>query len=570
MATSSPDTPQTGSIAGAIARFFKTRGATELPVDKRANGGNASPTRDDWGDFNYEPASMQFLMGGDWHKNRHRSLIYAKWQSMLQDPVITSALRLHVTASLGGHETKGEMVFIEATPDAKKNPKLKKMVEEAKRDLENIFNRIAPTVCMNGITFGDSYGRIYADERVGVRDVYVDELIYPPLVQPYERANTTVGYVLSTGARTPERLTVLQVARMKMPRMIYIPQDRVIDKAMKVMMRTDRLEELPAVPALAGGSFLDGSEATYDRFNAAWTGLVGQRVQASVNESIVTVQQQGMTRDQSRFQKNALTKMFERSNAYIKNVVAGGQPIFGRLWHFIPVSQEKQLARIEGQATAGLSAPFSTEDIMMHARFLSGALGVDLSMIGFADQLSGGLGDGGMFRASAQSAERSRAIRQALTAFFDHIIEVHILMKFGTSFEGMDKPWSVIYYSGISALEAERQKTKSDAANSFSLLTQILQSLKELGLPKEAVAHLLEKELGMDAEDAELLADGMEKAKAEADANGEGGGGGFGGGGGGVEDPPADDPPPPEPEDAASKAAKAIKAPRKPAAKEPI
>ena len=39
----------------------------------------------------------------------------------------------------------------------------------------------------------------------------------------------------------------------------------------------------------------------------------------------------------------------------------------------------------------------SIDDIMLHAKLLAGALGVDLSMLGFADTLAGGLGEGGFF-----------------------------------------------------------------------------------------------------------------------------------------------------------------------------
>jgi hypothetical protein len=53
----------------------------------------------------------------------------------------------------------------------------------------------------------------------------------------------------------------------------------------------------------------------------------------------------------------------------------------------------------------GRAATISIEDVMLHARMLAGALGVDLSMLVFADQLSGGAWRGGFFRVSAQAAD---------------------------------------------------------------------------------------------------------------------------------------------------------------------
>jgi len=348
-------------------------------------------------------------------------------------------------------------------------------------------------------------------------------------VQPYERANITVGYEVSTGSRFREKLSVLQIARMKMPRQMFLPQSRVIEKAARISLLEDTLENLPAVPALAGGSFLDGAELAYSRFSAAWVGLVGQRVQDSINESLISVQQQGMTKEQRATLKASLTAMFQRSNDHINQTVAKGKAVYGRIFHFIPTSSDKQLTEIRGANTAGRPSSLTIDDVMMHARFLAGALGMDLSMIGFADQLGGGLGEGGFFRVSAQAAERSRAIRAALTDFFDHIISVHLLLKRGIDLHGQDKPWQVSFFSGISALEAERAKTKADAANSGALLVQTLAQLKDLGLSHEAVAHLLEREMGMDAEDAQLYAQAMKDAKPTEDGGDGGDGGGFGG-----------------------------------------
>lgn len=45
---------------------------------------------------------------------------------------------------------------------------------------------------------------------------------------------------------------------------------------------------------------------------------------------------------------------------------------------------------------------------------LGGALGVDPSLLGFGDMLSGGLGDGGFFRVSVLAAVKANLIRAAI------------------------------------------------------------------------------------------------------------------------------------------------------------
>lgn len=526
-------TPARG-LKALVRRWIAQQGAVE--VQARTGGSGMQPqVSADWDEWMGDPVSLSLLNGTPERQIRSRQQIYEKWQQMVADPVISSALRLHVTAALGGDEGTGEMVFIEATTDAKDKAEDAALVESLAADLGPMFNRLAPTVCFNACAFGDAYGRIYADPRVGVRDVNVDELVYPPLVQPYERGSTTVGFSVATGNRYHEKLSVFQMARMKMPRQLYVPQNRVIEKAIRVVLTEDRMENLPPVPALVGGSFLDGAEVAYDKFSAAWAGLTGQRVRDSIDEAMISVQQAGMNPAQRAAFKRSLEAMFERSNAYINDVVSKGRAVFGRILHFVPTSSDKQLTEIRGPAGSGSPTNSLTiEDVMMNARMLAGALGVDLTMLGFADQLSGGLGDGGFFRVSAQSAERARAIRSAASVFFDHILRVHCLMKHGRDFADGPVPWKISYFSGISALETEQAKTKADRMNSGALLAQTLQTLKELGLEKKAVAQFLETELGMDAKQALMYANALEKAAkeakaAEAAANGFGGGDGDGG-----------------------------------------
>ena len=88
---------------------------------------------------------------------------------------------------------------------------------------------------------------------------------------------------------------------------------------------------------------------------------------------------------------------------------------------------------------------------MLHARMYSGAIGVDLAMLGFADQLAGGLGEGGFFRMSAQAAENSRIIRNSLAEFIYHVIDIHTMHKYGTVFDPDKRPFTVNFYGSISA-----------------------------------------------------------------------------------------------------------------------
>jgi hypothetical protein len=112
-------------------------------------------------------------------------------------------------------------------------------------------------------------------------------------------------------------------------------------------------------------------------------------------------------------------------------------------------------------------------------------------MLGFSEILSGGLGDGGFFRVSAQAAERARIIRVALAEFFNQIVDIHTLKRYGFVFPANSRPWSINFYGSISALEAEKLRSKMDAMNSGMLLVQAMQMFKDAGANKAQMETFL-------------------------------------------------------------------------------
>lgn len=479
-------------------------------------------------DAGFEGVTVSMLLGSGKRSARSRACLYEKYHFMAGDPIISTAVGLHVTQALGGHETSGDTVFIEPKPDSK--GKSARIVEELQKDLAALFNRVAHQMAFNGATFGDSYARVYCRDKVGVLDLYTDELVYPPLVQPFEQGNRTVGYTVSTGTKFTEKLTVKQLARLKMPRMLYVAQNRVIEKSIRMAITEDDIESLPILPSLVGGSFLAAAEEPYENLISALTGLVGQRVLNSIDESMISVNMESMTKAQREEFMKSLRTMLTNSKTRAEKAIKDGKPVLERMYHLMPTFNDKQMARIEGWQGGTGGANISVEDVLFHAKMLAGALGIDLSMLGFSELLSGGLGDGGFFRVSAQAAERSRVIRTALAQFFDDVIDLHTLSKYGFVFEDGERPYAINFYGSISALETEKQHTRETSMNAGMALVGTISQLRDIGLPPEATEYIFAKVMQLDDDAAKLLAKGLKEAKPPGgDENGFGGGGGFGG-----------------------------------------
>lgn len=462
------------------------------------------------------------LLGTGKRAARSRQEIYAKWSTMESDAICSTAIGLLVTAALGGHETTGQLVFIEKTPVATQDKRLGAVADEIAADLGPIFDRVAFQMAYAGAAFGDSYARIYMDAR-GVVDLYTDEMVRPQLVQPFERGSRTVGYAVYVGERNFERMDVSQLARLKMPRTQWVPQHGVVEKSLRLALTENDVDALPVMPSMAGGSLLYNAEEAYDNLMAALTGLVGQRWMDSIDESVWSVNMESMTKEQKSFFMDSVVTMLKKSKALAEEAVKNGRPIMERIRHILPVFNEKQLVNVGGPSQSGRASSITIDDVMLHARLLSGAIGVDLSMLGFADQLSGGLGDGGFFRVSAQAAERARIIRVALADFFNQVIDVHTMRRYGVVFNAADRPWNINFFGSISALENEKQKTRTDSMNSGLLLVQAMQLMKDMGATKEMMVDYLTKHMMLDEPQAKLFA-GIVDAPPPEGGMGTGGG----------------------------------------------
>lgn len=485
----------------------------------------------------YDQVSMSHMLGSGKRQARSRAEIYGKYHLMMGEPFISTALRAHATTALGGDEKTGNTVWLDTKTEAGKDTAKTKLVAELRTDLEPFFNRIAHQIAFNAAGFGDAFARVYTKDKQGIVAISTDEMVYPPLVQPYSRGDTSVGYVVATGQKFTERLSIKQLARCKMPRFLYVPQVRVIEKSMRVALREDDVDKLPILPELIGGSFLESVEDAFDDLMATLAGLVGQRILNSIDESMIGVNLEGMTLEQRKTFMDSVKGMLKASKKYAEDAIKRGQPVAERRFHLIPTFGEKQLHNVSPFSGTSGANSISIEDVMFHAKRLAGALGTDLSILGFADILSGGLGDGGFFRTSVQSAERSRIIRSALSGFFNELVDIHTLAKYGWVFEPGDRPYDVAFYGANSAVEAEKQASRERAQNAAAITLTALSQLKELGLGEEANKQFLEKQMDMDEEDAKQIAKALQESMDTGGDGGNGGdmgdeGGGQGGRGG--------------------------------------
>lgn len=455
-------------------------------------------------------------------KERDRKQIYTTYKIMQTDPTIDAALNLLVTAALGGHESRGEVVFISPADHVRgegiRAKRLRQLVEKESRHLQSLINSFVFAFTRSGITYGDSYARIYSQRGQGIHHILCDEHVESPNIQAYEQAGRTVGFHVLEANNTETRIiTALnrsQMIRLKMQRVSPVPQFRVDKVYNQQLLQTDDISAVPVIPSPVGGSFLQNVESAWRDVILNFTALNTQQIADSVKNEFLTIDVSGMPPENRKIYKEGLTAALLKQHEKAKDALQGGDPLWATNWIVLPQWGDKQVMNPLGDV-AQRSSPLSMELVMTHLRRAVGCLGLDISLLGWADMLAGGLGDGAAFHTSAQVMQRSALIRQALTEPLIDLCILHFAYKYGEVYTRADLPFKIEFYSDISAAASEALNNRNTRANTLLMTVQSIGALKELNLAPEANAVLLDEYLGMDTAKADLISKSLEKAKQE-------------------------------------------------------
>ena len=399
---------------------------------------------------------------------------YAILATMERDPSVSAAIKLHVAQAMASKPGTGEIISIESTSD-NDHP----IVKDLRDTFKDLINERCPEWAYNTAIYGGWYARVYGKPGAGVTYVRSDYYTHPRFMREYERAGQLAGFthayqnISKTGyvqLIEPWKFVGFKIPAWHTP-VSYEPIRN--DQASFDIVDDDVFTEQVIESQSYGESMLVDAYEPWMDLNNAILSLNMSRRNAARLERLVGVNTGRLSPQKAAEYLNTIAAQLQKANeVHAKQAVSKGffQTVIN---HLLPIFGDR--GRLDISTVEGSPNIEGLEDLMFHVKRLSGALGVDPSLIGFGDMLSGGLGEGGFFRMSVMAAIKSHALRSAIRNGVEELFNIHVAYKHNKYFMPGQRPWRLTFHSVNSALEREEQENQDGRVNFATLLTTLVQ-----------------------------------------------------------------------------------------------
>lgn len=408
-----------------------------------------------------------------------RFMLYEIYDEMAEDSTLDAALNLHLSQALSVSNRDQRCVYLKA-----KDEKDTEYVEQLNKELmskinAHIFNWSYPMV-----KYGVNYVRPYVQQGRGITHFEMNYYTLANQICEYERSGELCGFtaeylkvrenneqvrLAEPWALIPLKLPIWR-PDMKKPPVNYSGQN--------YSLYDDAYNRHPIETQNYGTSLLHSTFESWTLLRQSIAAMGASRVNASLIDRLVTVNTAGLDTAGAAEYINLIAEQMQQDRQAVVDK--------SRKRGLIPTVLTTMLPMMNGDKGGINIDTFTTdpnishiEDIMFHLKRMAGTLGVDPSMLGFGDLLSGGLGDGGFFRTSIQSALRANQIRSAVTAFVRRAIDIHTIYRDGKFWVDGDEPFEICFNSINTALAQEEAADKEAKANYATILATALDLIEQ-------------------------------------------------------------------------------------------
>lgn len=410
---------------------------------------------------------------------RERMARYIALEFMAEDPTIDSAIKMHMAHALSARSDSGQVISIESVTDDK-DP----IVNDLRIALQERVNRELNEWAYNAAVYGAHYVRVYGAPHKGITNIRSDYYTHPRFIKKFEKAGQLAGFTTTyqgtTGAQNHIRLMPpWAIVGFEIPHWKSVCNVEPISVGLvPVDLASDDYEAEALVESQEyGSSLIETAYQPWRDLLDAIDSLNASRKNAARLERIVGVSVGKLEPEKAAKYINLVSSgILQTGKEMNKRALKRGffQTVIN---HVLPLFGEK--GRMEVNTVQGTPDINGLEDVLFHVKRLGGALGVDPSMLGFGDFLSGGLGDGGFYRVSIMAALKANLLRQAIERGVQRLCEIHVAYKHNKVFLPGEQPWRIVFNSVSTALEREEQENLEMRMNSASGLAGIVATLDQ-------------------------------------------------------------------------------------------
>lgn len=444
---------------------------------------------------------------------------YALIQEILEDPTANEGLDIHVSYALSPDSKKNICFEYEATA-----PEHESLIKEMNARLTPKLAKGLPQWGKICAGFGINFVRPYFKDGVGITHFQSDYHTMPGFVRRYEKAGLLAGYT-SQHLRDEKKGAVTlappwTLLEMKIP--FFEPNMNISPNKYDGSLYSlfdEVLDQTVVESQDYGTSFLEYSFEPFHDFKEALESLRASRKNASRIDRFIATQIDNLDPVAAAEYINLIATQLKSNMEYNeeRSRRQGVKPLINN-----------EVLPVQGGGKGGVTIDTQStdpniqhlEDLMLHLRRFASSFGLDLSMLGWSDLLSGGLGEGGYLQTSIQAGRRSDWIRQAAESLLMDAAELDFYCRHKKILpNGLAKPWKVKFFSKNTAIEEQEALMRESAAN-FSTVVASLIDLMMQGSTNDSptLKKILLKGV-LDVEDDALLEilkeldDGVNKAQ---------------------------------------------------------